>query len=432
MDYYKIPVKEVLSDLKTSENGLSETEAKARLQRYGYNEIEEKERISPLKIFLSQFSSPLIWILMAAVVISIIIGEVVNALVISVILLINAAIGFVQEYKAEKAIEALKRMASLKAIVVRDGEEREVEAKEIVPGDIILLQAGDKVPADSRLIELANLQTQEAALTGESLPVTKEITVYTGKVEVADRKNMLFAGTIVTTGRAKAIVTETGMKTEIGKIANLIQMAKPDFTPLQKQMKGLGKWLGAVTILISAIVFAAGIIRHGVYDQKAILDFFLVAVSLAVAAIPEGLPAVVTISLALGIKRMAKRHVLIRNLPSVETLGSTTVICADKTGTLTHNEMTVRKLYVDEKVIDVAGQGYEPKGYFSQHSKTMPLLLKIGALNNDAHLVEKKDGWQVMGDPTEGALIVSAAKLGLDKILLENKYKRADEIQFEP
>ncbi|MFC1732983.1 calcium-translocating P-type ATPase, SERCA-type [candidate division KSB1 bacterium] len=431
MDYYKSHVKDALKELKTSENGLTSAEAYERLKKYGYNEIEEKEKISSLKIFLSQFSSPIVWILIGAIIISVIIGEKIDAIIISIILVINAIVGFIQEYKAEKAIEALKKMASLKAIVIRDGKEKEIDAIELVPGDIIILQTGEKIPADGRIIELANLQTQEAALTGESLPIKKEDGVYKKDLGIGDRKNLIYSGTVITNGRGKALVTGTGMKTEIGKIAHLIQTTESEITPLQKQLKSLGKWLGILTLFVCTVVFAAGVIRSGSYDQKTVLEFFIVAVSLAVAAIPEGLPAVVTISLAIGIKRMIKKNALIRKLPSVETLGSTTVICTDKTGTLTHNEMTVKKIYVDDQVVDVAGSGYEPKGHFSHHSKTLPMLLKIGALNNDAHLEEKNGKWEIRGDPTEGALIVSAAKLGLDKELLETKRKRIDEIQFD-
>jgi len=431
MEYYKLPVKDVLKNLGTGEEGLSNNEAMQRLQKYGYNEIQETYKISPLKIFLSQFSSPIVWILIAAVLISLSIGEKVDAIVIAIILILNAIIGFIQEYKAEEAIEALKKMASLKAIVIRDGKQVEIDARNLVPGDLIILQTGEKIPADARLIEIASLQTQEAALTGESMPVKKELAVYKKDLTLGDRKNMIFSGTVITNGRGKAIVTDTAMNTQLGKIAHLIQTTETEMTPLQKQLKHLGKWLGILVLMISAAVFAVGIMKAGVYDKKTVLDFLIVAVSLAVAAIPEGLPAVVTISLALGIKRMVKKNVLIRKLPSVETLGSTTVICTDKTGTLTHNEMTVKKIYVDDTAIDVSGSGYEPKGYFSKHTKTLPLLLKIGALNNDSKLEGNDHNWKVMGDPTEGSLVVSAAKLGLEKALLENKNKRVDEIQFD-
>ncbi|PIN85902.1 ATPase [Candidatus Woesearchaeota archaeon CG10_big_fil_rev_8_21_14_0_10_44_13] len=431
MEYYKAPVKDVFSELKTSGWGLSDQEADSRLQGYGYNEIKEKDKTSAFRIFLSQFSSPLMWILILAAIISFVVGEKVDSVVILVILIFNAAVGFVQEYKAEEAIKALKRMASLKAIVVRDGKEREIDAGRIVPGDIIVLKTGDKVPADARLIEVVNLYSQEGILTGESMPVKKELADYENSRGVADRRNMVYSDTIITRGRGMAVVTSTGMQTEIGRIAYMIEATTAYMTPLQKQLKSMGRWLTWITIIVCTIVFTAEIFRNGLFDRKSLIDFFIVALSLAVAAIPEGLPAVVTISLALGVKRMVKRNALIRKMPSVETLGCTTVICTDKTGTLTHNEMTVRKIYVDETVIDITGQGYSPKGDFSRHTRTLQLLLKMGALNNDAVLEEKEGRWGVIGDPTEGALIVSAAKLGLDKSMLENKNRRVDEIEFD-
>src|SRR3989344_642900 len=425
-DFYRKTIRETIEELKTSENGLSESEAQARLQRYGYNAIEETQRISPFRIFISQFASPLIWVLIAATAISLALGEKTDAIVIGVILVLNAIIGFVQEYKAEKAIEALKRMASLKTIVIRDGKEKEIDSSELVPGDLIILKTGEKIPADARLIEIYNLQTQEAALTGESLPVDKMTGIISSdKAVLGEMRNIVFAGTIITNGRGKAVITDTGMRTQLGKIAHMIQTTKAEMTPLQKQLKNLGRWLGIITLAICAFVFAAGVVKG-----EPILKFFLVAVSLAVAAIPEGLPAVVTISLAIGIKKMVRRNALIRKLPSVETLGSTTVICTDKTGTLTHNEMTVRKIFVDEEVINVSGSGYEPNGSFSGHTKTLPFLLNIGALNNDSELELKEGRYCIIGNPTEGALIVSAAKAGLDKNMLENKNRRIDEIQF--
>ncbi|MFC1752403.1 calcium-translocating P-type ATPase, SERCA-type [Thermoproteota archaeon] len=438
MDFYKKTVKDIFKDLETGLKGLSDSDAKARLDKYGPNTIEEKHKISPWKIFLEQFNSPIVWILIGAVIISVIVGyreflkeggslikHMIDGIVIFVILILNAVIGFIQEYNAEKAIEALKKMASLKAIVIRDGKEQHIDAINLVPGDIVVLETGEKIPADARLIEIANLQTQEAPLTGESLPVTKVLDVFDKEKVVGDRKNMVFSGTVITDGRGKAVVTGTGMSTQIGKIAHMIQTTTVELTPLQKQLKNLGKWLGILTLIVCFAVFLAGLIKG-----KPILEFLIVAISLAVAAIPEGLPAVVTIALAIGVKKMVRKNALIRKLPSVETLGSTTVICTDKTGTLTHNEMTVKKIFVDEEVIDVSGSGYEPKGTFSAHTKSLALLLRIGTLNNDSQLEEKDGKHSVIGDPTEGALVVSAAKAGLDKTLLENKHKRIDEIGF--
>ncbi|MBI2134617.1 cation-translocating P-type ATPase [Candidatus Woesearchaeota archaeon] len=419
-------IDDVFRELETGKEGLAEAEAEKRLQKHGYNEIKQAKKLSPVKIFLSQFNSVVIYILIAALAISVFLGETVDAIVIGAIVIANAIIGFIQEYNAEKSIEALKKLASLKATVIRDGKEKSIDAKFLVPGDIIKLQTGDKIPADARVIELVILETQEAALTGESQPVKKELIVLPEKTQLADRLNMVFSGTIITNGKGKAIVTNTGMQSEIGKIARLIEEAEAESTPLQKQMNKLGKRLGALTIIVAIIVFLSGILKGG-----SVHEFLLVAVSLAVAAIPEGLPAVVTVGLAIGVKRMIKKNALVRKLPSVETLGSTTVICTDKTGTLTKNEMTVKKVYANGRVIDVTGSGYDPKGEFAFNRKKISpdeisLLLQIGALNNDASIY---DG-NVVGDPTEAALIVSAAKAGIDREALQHKYPRKDEILF--
>jgi|TARA_B100001971_G_C18255706_1_gene581897 Ca2+-transporting ATPase len=424
MHYKK--TEEVFKELNTQKEGLTEKEVEKRLKKYGYNEIKEAKKISPLKIFLQQFNSAVVYILIAALLISLFLGERIDAIVIGIILILNALFGFYQEYRAEKSIEALKKLSSLKATVIREGKEKDIDAKLLVPGDIIKLETGDKIPADSRIFELINLQTQEAALTGESLPVKKGLNVLPEKTPLADRINMVFSGTIITSGKGKAIVTSTGMNGEIGKIAKLIEGAEEEATPLQKKLNMLGRRLGVITIIVSVIVFLGGILKGG-----SVLEFFIVAVSLAVAAIPEGLPAIVTIGLALSVKRMVKRNALIRKLPSVETLGSTTVICTDKTGTLTKNEMTVKKIYINGNVIDVTGSGYEKKGKFLANNKEinpkeMELLLRAGVLNNDAAF----DGEQVIGDPTEAALIVSAAKAGIDRDILQKKYPRKDEILF--
>ncbi|MBW2993016.1 calcium-translocating P-type ATPase, SERCA-type, partial [Candidatus Woesearchaeota archaeon] len=339
---------------------------------------------------------------------------------------INAILGFVQEYRAEKSIEALKKLASLKAVVVREGVEHEINARELVPGDIIMIETGEKIPADCRLLDIVNLETQEAVLTGESLPVKKEIKVLRAAAGIGDRINMVFSGTIVTRGRGKAVVAETGMHTEIGKIAAMIQEEPDGPTHLQLKLKKLGEWLG-----IAAIVFCATVFGVGVLLGFGKLEMFMTTLALAVAAIPEGLPAVVTIGLALGVQRMVKRNALIRTLHSVETLGSTTVICSDKTGTLTHNEMTVRKIFANNKIFTVTGSGYSTIGNFYHKtekidSKELRLLLQIGALCNNAKLDEEK----VIGDPTEGALIVSAAKAGLIRKELELKYPRIEEFEF--
>jgi Ca2+-transporting ATPase len=423
-----LPIEELLHRLGSSGEGLEIREAGRRLAEYGRNELEKTAGEHWVRKLLAQFNSPVIWILLGAVLVSLVIGEAVDALVIGIILILNAALGFFQEARAEKAIEALQKMASLKAAVLRDGEEIEIDAARVVPGDIVMLDTGDKIPADSRIIEEFELETQESALTGESTPVVKESEPpprAAGRTPIADMRNMVFSGTVVTRGRAKTLVCATGMRTEIGRIADMIQSAGVEQTPLQAQLTGLGKWLGLVTLLVCGVVFLTGIF---LYDMD-IVEIFFTAVALAVAAIPEGLPAVVTISLSLGVRRMVARNALVRRLPSVETLGCTTVICTDKTGTLTLNEMTVRHLFVNGSDVRVEGSGYRPEGGFSEETPKLDLLLRIGALNNDARI--DRDTWSVAGDPTEGCLIVSALKAGIDKVEAEKQWPRIDEIPFD-
>ncbi len=423
-------VEDILKELESSTKGLSESEARKRLKKYGENKIEQKKGTNPIWIFLNQFNSFIVYILIAATIISAILGEWLDSIVILAILIANGILGFVQEYRAEKSIDALKKLESVKAKVIRDGKEQLIDSSKIVPGDILILEEGDKVSADARLMEVNELQTLEAALTGESSPVTKNISLLKKDTVLADRKNMVFSGTIVTKGRGKCIVTGTGMKTEIGKIANLIQETKEEMTPLQKKLQVLAKWLGIFTIVIAIVVFAVGIYREGLFNgiqKETVVQMFLVAVALAVAAIPEGLPAVVTVSLALGVQRMIKRNALVRKLPSVQTLGSTTVICSDKTGTFTKNQMTVKKIYADGKEISVSGSGYSTKGGFSEKTKSLSMLLQIGMLCNNAQLNEK----EVIGDPTEAALLVSGEKSGIGRKKLQNEWKRVHEIVFD-
>jgi len=423
--YYNSPLKDVFKQLECTDKGLSSEEVAKRLEKYGRNQIQEEKRTPWWKELLSQFNSPVIWVLLGAVLVSIFVGEIIDAIVVGVILVLNALLGFYQDYRAEEAIAALKKMASLKAVVIRDGVEKKIDASELVPGDIIVLDTGEKVPADSRIIQAMSLETQEAALTGESTPVYKEAKEIDKEVNIGDRHNMIFSSTIITKGHGKALVCGTGMSTEIGKIAHMIQSTETEDTPLQKQLANLGKWLGLMVLAICISVFLVGIVMH----QGGILELFIIAVALAVAAIPEGLPAVVTISLSIGVQRMVKRNALMRHLPSVETLGCTTVICTDKTGTLTRNEMTVKRLFINWKDVKVDGAGYKPEGGFSEDKKELELLLKIGALNNDAKL--DRESWSVIGDPTEGCLITSALKAGLDKDALDEKYPRIDEIPFD-
>ena len=436
--YHALDVKSVLISLNTSEKGLSDEEAKKRLGKFGINEIERTKKISPLAILVRQFTSFVVMILLFAIVISLTIGENLDALVISIIVVLNGIFGFTQEFKAEKAIEALRKLTALKARVIRDNDEIEIDSKELVPGDIILLETGDKVPADARLTHVVALKIDEASLTGESMPSKKQVEPLKEDIPLPDQENIAFMGTIVTKGHARAVITNTGMATEIGKIAEMVQEVDEKQTPLQIKLKEFGKWLGFVTIGICAVVFTVRILREylmtGLIEPTFVNETLLAAVALAVAAIPEGLPAIVTISLALGVQRMVKRNALIRQLPAVETLGCTNIICSDKTGTLTKNEMTVREIYTN-KLIKVTGEGYAPKGRFifnnqSVNTKEIELLLRIGALCNDARLTHNEK-WDIFGDPTEACLVVSAEKLGFKKVNLEKKFPRINEIPFD-
>lgn len=427
---YTFSAYEAFKTLKTSEKGLTSHEAEERLHYYGLNELKAEEGVHPLKVLLEQFSSPLVWTLIAALVISIFLYEYIDAVVISIIIILNALLGFAQEYRAEKAIEALKKMASLKARVLRNGREIKIDSKEVVPGDVILLETGDKIPADARLFEIHSLQTQEAPLTGESQPVSKILEPLGEKTLLADRKNMAYSSTVVSSGRGKAVVMATGMSTEVGKIAQLIKESREKQTPLQKKLRNLGKYLTAGVVIIAVVVFLAGI-----FSGQNASDMLLMAIALAVAAIPEGLPAVITISLAIGVQQMIKRNVLVRKLPSVETLGCVDVICTDKTGTLTHNQMTVTKIWTNNTIYEVTGSGYHPKGTFTVDNKLAnpePLhkLLKIGALCSNAKLTGRDSKREVEGDPTEAALIVSAEKAGFESEEINKNEPRIDEIPF--
>jgi len=430
MYFYNQKLDEVYKQLQATNAGLSKIEVDARLKVHGFNELQQKKKINPFFIFLRQFRSIVVYILFAAAILSFFMKHFIDGFVILAILAINAIVGFLQEYKAEKSIEALKKLASLQAKVLRDNKVQTINVKLLVPGDIIILDTGDKIPADARLIELVNLETEEASLTGESSPVSKSLAVFETDTPLAEQKNIVFAGTIVTKGRARAIVIATGMQTQIGKIAELIETEESELTPLQVNIEKFGKMLGIGTIILAAIIFSAG---YFIYHD--FLTMFLTAIALGVAAVPEGLPIVVTISLAFGTQRLLKKNALVRKLASVETLGSTTVICTDKTGTLTKNEMTVKKLYCNDKIIEVTGDGYTIAGQFLFDQKPIPieeirLLLTIGILNNDSHL-EIKQKITIIGDPTEGCLIIAAKKLGLQQSALQQEYKRISEIGFD-
>ncbi len=423
--YFDESIGEVFARLKSSKTGISHEDARNRLAQYGSNELVCKKGDSKLKIFLRQFNNFLIYILIFATLVSAYLGEWVDAIAIFVILLFNSIFGFIQEYNAEKSIEALRKMASLNALVIRNGKETHVDVNDLVPGDVIVLATGDKIPADARLIDAVQLKTQEAALTGESGGVEKTTEKMASDKVLADRLNMVYSGTTVVNGRGKAIVTGTGMQSEIGKIAGLIQETPKTATPLQLKLEKLGKRLGMLVLAICIIVFVTGII-----GGNDILKMFEFAVSLAVAAVPEGLPAVVTITLAMGIQKMVKKSALIRKLPSVETLGGTSVICTDKTGTLTKNEMTVKKIFTDSQLIEVSGSGYSPEGKFSKQIKN-DLLLKIGVLCNDSQLMHEDGKWTVSGDPTEGCLLAVAAKAHFSIPETREKYPRLNEIPFD-
>lgn len=424
-EYYEQSTEDAIKSLKSSHDGLTGEEAQKRLKEYGYNVIEEEKRAGKIIIFLRQFKSSIVFVLIAAMVISYLIHEEVSVYAIGAIVILNAILGFYQEYKAEVAIAKLKELISLKAKVIREGKEQEIDAHELVPGDIITLETGNKIPADARLIETLNFQTHEGSLTGESTPVRKILEELKAGTPLADRKNMIFAGTTTTAGHAKAIITGTGMTTEIGKIAKMLKEAEPEPTPLQKKLAILSKYLTIVILVLVAIILGAGVVAG-----KELTEMLMMAIALSVASIPEGLPAVVTTSLGLAVQRMANRNALIRKLPSAETLGACTVICSDKTGTITHNEMTVKKIYVDRDVIEVTGSGYNPDGIMSVKTKDLPLLLEIGVLNNDAKIYEENEHWKILGDPTEACLYVSAKKGGVDLEELHKKMPRIHEIEF--
>ena len=421
---YKTEFSELLKELQTSENWISESEAKERNELYWPNAIQSKDKNSALKILLQQFTSPLVIILIIAAAISgFVIKEYVDAIIIGAVVILNALLGFFQEYKADKAIQSLKKMAGLKAKVLRDGEETLVESSELTIWDVILLEAGDKIPADARLFEAVNLEVEEAILTGESVPVEKHIATIEETSTLADMKNMVFSGTMITKWRWKAVVTAIGMDTEMWKIAWSLQDAPEKTTTLEKKLNNLSKILWVAAIVICIIIFVVyRLVSHLEFDQA-----FLAAVALAVAAIPEWLPAVVTISLWLWVKRFVKKNVLVRRLSSVETLGSVNIICTDKTGTLTKNEMTVTKLFVNGEIVDVSGRWYSTKWEFSAPIEWLRPLLSIGMLCNTAKLHYN----QVIWDPTEWALLVSAYKAWMKEADFFNDWEWIDEIPFD-
>lgn len=444
MKWYSLETEEVFEKLETSPKGLSEKEAERRLEKYGPNELEEDEPISKIEILIEQIKNPIVYIILVTAVVTFIFEKYTDTIVIGLVVLLNTLIGFSQEYKAETSLKALKSRLSRECDVIRECPEEgqciemRIKATKLVPGDIILLDGGDRVPADARIFEASNLEVDESMLTGESTSVEKTTKPLDENLIVAERRNMVFSGTVITHGRGKAIVVETGMTTEMGEIADLIKRTEIETTPIQKKLSALVKKFAFLALIVSSLTFFIGFLLG-----NELIETFLFSVASAVSSIPEGLPVVMTITLAVGVNRMAKRKAIIRKLQAVDTLGATTVICSDKTGTLTTNEMTVRKIYADNQVIDVTGAGFTPEGDFEingekinvESLKPLKPLLNAATLCNDARLRShgKEDGerkWEVYGDPTEGALLVLAAKKGIHKEEINETYNRIDEIPF--
>jgi len=434
-DWHARDVDAVFALLHGSAAGLSHRQAEQRLAEFGANRLPAARSRGPLQRFLVQFNNVLIYVLIAAGVVTALLEYWVDAAVILGVVLLNALIGFVQEGKAEHALQAIRHMLSPSAMVLRDGRQIVIRAADLVPGDVVLLQPGDKVPADLRLFRARGLQVQEAVLTGESLAVEKATTAVAPQAEIGDRRCMAYSGTLVIHGQGSGVVVATGAQTEIGRISELVSQTEPVDTPLLRQMAQFGRWLTAAILALAALTFAFGVLLR----DYTVAEMFLAAVSLAVAAIPEGLPAIMTITLAIGVQRMARRNAIIRRLPAVETLGAVTVICTDKTGTLTRNEMTVCSIVVADRLFTVSGTGYDPHGAISVQGRDIaperhPLLLdavRAAMLCNDASLEIADNQWRVHGDPMEGALLVAGLKAGLDVEVESKRYPRTDLIPFE-
>jgi len=432
VDYYNINASEATKLLKSSEKGLTKNEAEKRLEEFGYNELQKEKKLTALTIFLSQFKNALILLLIFAGLLSLFLGERIESIAIFGIVFLNAILGFIQEYKAEKAIEALKKISAPTAKVLRDGKEQKIPAREVVPGDILLLEAGDIVPADSRLLEVTSLQIDEASLTGESVPSKKVTEPFKLGTSVADQENMAFMGTVVTYGKGKSIVTSTGMKTEFGKIATSLQTTKEVQTPLQIKFTRLAKQIGIVAVILIIIVLASGTLQGTLTFGK----MLLFALALTVSTIPNSLPIIVTVGLSMGTERLAKKNMLIKKLPAAESLGAATIIVSDKTGTITKNQMTITDIFYDDKIIKVSGTGYEPKGNFYVNNKQinpkqMELFLRIGYLCNNAKLVKKEGKFEIIGDPTEGSLIVLGKKGKLEDKNLQRNFSFIEELPFD-
>ena len=447
MEPYRQTADDVAVELRVdAQSGLTQEEAKERLQRYGRNELAAEPAVPPWRKFLAQFADALVILLIVAACISA--GLWVyerdaalpyEAVAILAIVLLNAAMGYVQQVRAEQALAALQRMSAARASIIRDGTRQSIPAADLVPGDIILVEDGDFVPADGRLIHSTALQTAEAALTGESVPVSKDIAAIAGEAALGDRRNMIFSGTVATYGRGRAVVTATGMQTEMGRIAGMLKATPNETTPLQKELDLVGKLLGITVVGIAIVMIATILLVQNVRGLSAIFDVLILGVALAVAAVPEGLPAVVTAVLALGVQRMARRKAIVRHLAAVETLGSASIIATDKTGTLTRNEMTVRVVVTASGRVTLTGTGYVPYGEMHRHDgKAIGGDLKFELLRaltaadraSNAELHQRNGRWSVQGDPTEGALIVAARKAGLRAETLDTRFDRIAEVPF--
>ncbi|MCL4697484.1 MAG: HAD-IC family P-type ATPase, partial [Burkholderiaceae bacterium] len=433
--WHALGADEVQQRLQCPPAGLDEAEVQRRLAQHGPNRLAPPRKRGPLVRFLLQFHNILLYVMLAAAVITAALGHWVDTSVLLAAVVVNAIIGFIQEGKAESALEAIRSMLSPRATVLRDGRRLDIDAAELVPGDRVLLASGDRVPADLRLVDVRELRVEEAALTGESLPVDKGTPAVAADASLGDRAGMVHAGTLVVYGQATGVVVATGGRTEIGQINRMLAGIRELNTPLLRQIDRFGHFLAATILAFSALTFVVGVLWRG----HAPAEMFMMVVALAASAIPEGLPAIMTVTLALGVQRMARRHAIVRRLPAVEALGSVTVICSDKTGTLTRNEMTVRRVVCAGMAVDVSGGGYEPVGDFSVGERVidsdrhpaLALLLRAGVLCNDAQLHDDHGSWSIVGDPTEGALLVLGQKAGFTQHIGSAEWPRLDSIPFE-
>lgn len=457
-EFHALTAEETLKHLEVHEEGLTSAEAEKRLAQHGPNQLSEAPRPGFLAMLWDQLNNFVVILLIVASVVSALLGDYVESIAIMAIVVLNAILGIIQEQRAEQALAALKKLAAPEAQVIRDGSRKPIPAYNLVPGDIVFLEAGNFIPADLRLLEAVNLRVEEASLTGESLPVQKNAaTVLEKNVPLGDRKNTAFMGTVVSYGRGRGVVTSTGMNTQLGLIASMLQNVEAEETPLQRRLDNLGKSLSIGSLILVFVVFLVALINYtdigGLFSTPIeyfkefageITEVFIIAISLAIAAVPEGLPAVVTISLALGMREMIQRHALIRKLSSVETLGSATTICSDKTGTLTQNEMTVTRIWADGQMLSISGAGYTPKGDFTDGGKVVdakqyPAILStlwLGVLNNDSEIEitgesDSQQTYRIVGDPTEGALLVAAAKAGAIHMEIDRAYPRENEVPFD-